>query len=74
MTIRAREKRAGEEGDFWRTFLPCGLVTAWLAALIVIETDFGTAMMLVLILLYLVAVFAEFMHAPGRPTKLMHRQ
>ncbi len=43
------EKRAGEEGDFWRTFLPCGIVTGWLAALIVIEPDFGTAMMLVLI-------------------------
>jgi cell division protein FtsW len=43
------EKRAGEEGDFWRTFLPCGLVTAWLAGLVVIEPDFGTAMMLVLI-------------------------
>ena len=43
------EKRAGEEGDFWRTFLPCGIVTGWLAALIVIEPDFGTAMMLVFI-------------------------
>ena len=43
------EKRAGEEGDFWRTFLPCGVVTALLAALIVIEPDFGTAMMIVLI-------------------------
>lgn len=43
------EKRAGEERDFWRTFVPTGLVTAWLAALIVIEPDFGTALMLVLI-------------------------
>ena len=43
------EKRAGEEGDFWRTFVPCGIVTAWFAGLIVIEPDFGTAMMLVLI-------------------------
>src|SRR5688572_6346673 len=43
------EKRAGEEGDFWRTFVPCGLVTGWLALLVVIEPDFGTAMMLVLI-------------------------
>jgi cell division protein FtsW len=43
------EKRAGEEGDFWRTFVPCGVVTGWLAALVVIEPDFGTAMMLVLI-------------------------
>jgi cell division protein FtsW len=43
------EKRAGDEGDFWRTFVPCGLVTGFLAALVVIEPDFGTAMMLVLI-------------------------
>jgi len=43
------EKRAGEEGDFWRTFVPCGVVTGCLAALVVIEPDFGTAMMLVLI-------------------------
>src|SRR5215213_880017 len=43
------EKRAGEEGDFWRTFVPCGFVTGWLAALVVVEPDFGTAMMLVLI-------------------------
>ena len=43
------EKRAGEEGDFWRTFVPCGVVTGWLACLVVIEPDFGTAMMLVLI-------------------------
>lgn len=43
------EKRAGEEGDFWRTFLPCGLVTGWLAVLVVVEPDFGTALMLALI-------------------------
>ncbi|HEX3185280.1 MAG TPA: putative lipid II flippase FtsW [Pyrinomonadaceae bacterium] len=48
------EKRAGEEGDFWRTFLPCGIVTGWLAALVVIEPDFGTAMMLVLIFTVLI--------------------
>jgi cell division protein FtsW len=40
------EKRAGEERDFWRTFMPCGMVTALLAGLIVIEPDFGTSMML----------------------------
>src|SRR5215467_11910148 len=43
------EKRAGEEGDFWRTFIPCGIVTGWLAALVVVEPDFGTALMLTLI-------------------------
>jgi cell division protein FtsW len=40
------ERHAGEERDFWRTFFPCGLVTALLAGLIVIEPDFGTSMML----------------------------
>jgi cell division protein FtsW len=34
------EKRAGEEGDFWRTFVPCGLAAAWLAVLVVVEPDF----------------------------------
>ena len=48
------EKRAGEEGDFWRTFVPCGVVTGWLAALVVIEPDFGTAMMLVLVFTVLI--------------------
>jgi cell division protein FtsW len=43
------EKRAGEEGDFWRTFIPCAIVTCWLAGLIVIEPDLGTALMLALI-------------------------
>ena len=40
------ERRAGEERSFWRTFIPCGAVTALLAALVVIEPDFGTSMML----------------------------
>ncbi len=43
------ERRAGEEHKFWRTFVPCGFVTALLAALIVVEPDFGTAMMLAVI-------------------------
>lgn len=43
------EKRAGEEGDFWRTFVPAGVVTCILAGLIVIEPDLGTALMLALI-------------------------
>ncbi|HCX28225.1 MAG TPA: putative lipid II flippase FtsW [Blastocatellia bacterium] len=41
------EKRAGQEHDFLRTFVPCGLVTALLAALVVVEPDFGTSLMLV---------------------------
>lgn len=48
------EKRAGEEGDFWRTFVPCGFITAVLAGLVVIEPDFGTAMMLTLIFVVLI--------------------
>lgn len=43
------ERRAGEEGHFWTTFLPCALVTALLAGLVVVEPDLGTAMMLGLI-------------------------
>ena len=63
------EKRAGEEGDFWRTFLPCGIVTGWLAALIVIEPDFGTAMMLALI--FVVVIYtagARVLHWDGGGT------
>ena len=40
------ERRAGEEGQFWTTFMPCAIVTGALAGLIVIEPDLGTAMML----------------------------
>ncbi|HEX7297212.1 MAG TPA: putative lipid II flippase FtsW [Pyrinomonadaceae bacterium] len=48
------EKRAGEETDFWRTFVPCGLITAWLALLVVVEPDLGTALMLGLIFLVMI--------------------
>jgi cell division protein FtsW len=40
------EKRTGEERSFWRTFVPCALVTGSLAVLIIAEPDLGTAMML----------------------------
>lgn len=43
------EKHAGEEREFWRTFIPCGLITALLAALVVLEPDFGTSLMLAVI-------------------------
>ncbi|HEX5709679.1 MAG TPA: putative lipid II flippase FtsW, partial [Pyrinomonadaceae bacterium] len=43
---RFMERRAGEEGAFWRTFVPCILVTGVLAALILKQPDLGTAMML----------------------------
>jgi len=39
------ERRAGEEGDFWATFVPCGFVTGVLAVLVVLEPDLGTALM-----------------------------
>jgi len=48
------EKRAGEESDFWRTFVPCGFVTGVLACLVVIEPDFGTALMLAVIFLVVI--------------------
>jgi len=50
------EKQTGAERDFWRTFIPCGLVTAVLAGLIVIEPDFGTSMMLAV--MFVVVVYA----------------
>jgi cell division protein FtsW len=40
------EKRAGDEGSLWRTFVPCMLVTGMLALLVVAEPDLGTALML----------------------------
>ena len=43
------EKRAGEEGSLWRTFIPCFAVTGALAAMILKEPDLGTALMLVVI-------------------------
>ena len=54
------EKRAGEEGDFWRTFIPCGIVTGWLAVLTVVEPDLGTALMLALI--FAVVVYTAGAH------------
>lgn len=43
------EKRAGEEGSFWKTFLPCMIPLAVLAGLVVKEPDLGTALMLAII-------------------------
>jgi cell division protein FtsW len=40
------EKRAGEETDFWQTFVPCAVVAGALAFLIALEPDLGTALML----------------------------
>ncbi|MCM3902420.1 MAG: putative lipid II flippase FtsW [Pyrinomonadaceae bacterium] len=48
------ERRAGEEGQFWSTFVPCAIVTCALAGLIVIEPDLGTAMMLGVIFVVIV--------------------
>ncbi len=45
------EKRAGDETDFWRTFVPCAAITGALAVLIVLEPDLGTALMLAVLFL-----------------------
>jgi cell division protein FtsW len=44
-------QRIGEEGSFWRTFLPCMIPLAVLAGLVVKEPDLGTALMLAIICL-----------------------
>jgi cell division protein FtsW len=46
---RFLERRAGEEGSLWRTFVPSVAVAGGLAVLVVAEPDLGTAMMLVVI-------------------------
>jgi cell division protein FtsW len=43
------EKRAGEEGSLWRTFVPCMAVTGVMAALVLKEPDLGTALMLAVV-------------------------
>ncbi len=43
------EKRAGEEGAFWKTFVPSMCVTGLLAVLVVAEPDLGTALMLAVV-------------------------
>ncbi|HKS29065.1 MAG TPA: putative lipid II flippase FtsW [Pyrinomonadaceae bacterium] len=43
------EKRAGEEGSFWRTFVPAMGVTGAMALLVVAEPDLGTSMMLAVV-------------------------
>lgn len=48
------ERHAGEEGSFWRTFLPAAAVTGLLAVLVVAEPDLGTAMMLVVVFTILI--------------------
>ena len=45
------EKRAGEEGLFVKTFLPCMIVTGLMALIVVLEPDLGTALMLAVICL-----------------------
>jgi cell division protein FtsW len=46
---RFLERRAGAEGLFLRTFVPCVAVTGLAALLVVAEPDLGTALMLVVI-------------------------
>lgn len=49
------ERRAGDESQFWQTFVPCSAITGVLVFLIVLEPDLGTAMMLAV--LFLVVTF-----------------
>jgi cell division protein FtsW len=42
-------KRVGEEGSFWKTFLPCMIPLGVMAALVAKEPDLGTALMLAII-------------------------
>jgi cell division protein FtsW len=46
---RFLERRAGREGEFWGTFVPCVALTGLLAVLVVAEPDLGTAMMLAVV-------------------------
>jgi cell division protein FtsW len=50
------EKRAGEEGSFWQTFVPAVSITGLLALLVVAEPDLGTALMLAVI--FFVVIYA----------------
>jgi len=64
------ESRAGEERDFWRTFLPCGLITAAIVVLVVLEPDLGTALMLgalFLVMSYTAGVRVLHLAAVGAP-------
>lgn len=57
------EKRAGEEGSFWNTFVPCAALTGALALLVVAEPDLGTAIMLA-------AIFVVMIYTAG--ARLLH--
>jgi cell division protein FtsW len=46
---RFLERRAGHEGDLWRTFVPAVFVTGVLALLVVAEPDLGTSLMLAVV-------------------------
>jgi cell division protein FtsW len=59
-------RRAGEEGLFWKTFVPCLLVLGMLAGLVVKEPDLGTALMLAII------CFAVCFAAGVRPRHLAY--
>lgn len=57
------EQRSGEEGAFWKTFVPAAFVAGVLALLVVAEPDLGTALMLAVI-------FAVVIYTAGG--KLLH--
>ena len=43
------DRRAGDEGSFWKTFVPCMFALAIFAGLVAKEPDLGTALMLAII-------------------------
>ena len=43
------ERRAGDEGSFWKTFVPCMFALTIFAGLVAKEPDLGTALMLAII-------------------------
>jgi cell division protein FtsW len=59
-------RRTGEEGLFWKTFVPCLLVLGMLAGPVVKEPDLGTALMLAII------CFAVCFAAGVRPRHLVY--
>ena len=63
---RFLDRRAGDEGSFWRTFLPCFLVLGIVAGLVAREPDLGTALMLAII------CFTVCFAAGMRPHQLLY--
>lgn len=60
---RFLERRAGEEGSFTKTFVPCLAVVGAFAGIVLVEPDLGTALMLVIVgVVMLYAAGARLLH------------